>query len=151
MSLHDILNDCCAEFRKGEQVTTTVTGGMQVVDIYLMPHVSEAPPHLVQVDVHFMVIGVKAANAAEHRDDLVAILEPHRALLERGPSFMTIAQEFEIEQDRAFHLMAVGQVLGFWSVMTPSVFRLTGTMADRAALAGYVMTNGYRPEREKAA
>jgi len=151
MDLHSILNDCCAEFRKGAEVTTRTVGNIEVTDVYMMPHVDDAPPHLVLVDVHFMFVGVKAATAAELREDLIAILDEHRHLLERGPSFMTIAQEFEIEQDRAFHLMAVGEILGFWKVLTPSVFRLTGTMADRAALAGYVLTSGYKPEREKAA
>jgi hypothetical protein len=150
LDLISILNDCCAEFRKGAEVTTRAVGNIDVTDVWLMPHVDAAPPHLVLVDVHFMIIGVKAANAAEHREDLIAILEPHRPLLERGPSFMTIAQEFEIEQDRAFHLMAVGEILRFWRVMTPSVFRLTGTMADRAAAAGYVMISGYEKEEEAA-
>lgn len=151
MDVISILKDCCAEFRKGAETTTKTVGAMQVVDIYLMPHISDAPGHLEQVDVHFMWIGVDPLAAAVHRDQMIAILEPHRPLLERGPSFMTIAQEFEIEQDHALCLMAFGQVVGFWQVLTPKVFRLTGTMADRAAAAGYVMTSGYKTEREKAA
>jgi hypothetical protein len=146
MDLHGILNACCAEFRKGEETVTTTVGAMQVTDVYLMPHVDEAPAHLVQVDVHFMIIGVKAATAAEHRDALIAILEPHRSQLERGPSFLGISHMFGIEQDRAFHLMAVGQVLGFWKVATPSAFSLTGDMAHRAAMNGYVMISGYKTE-----
>lgn len=149
-TVHDIVRGCSFEFRKGEPITTRIIGIVEVVEVFAMPHINDAPGHLEQVDVHFMWIGVDRDKALLHEQDLVAILEPHRPLLERGPSFMTIAQEFEVEQDVALSLMAVGQVLGFWSVMTPAVFRLKGEMADRAAAAGYVLINGYRTG-EKAA
>lgn len=143
-NIFDAIRGCSFEFRKGEQITTRKVGIVEVVEVFAMPHIDEAPGHLEQVDVHFMWIGVDKAKAEEFQAEFIRFLEPHRPLLERGPSFMTIAQEFEVEQDVAFHIMAVGQALGFWKVMTPAIFRLTGTMADRAAAQGYVMINGYK-------
>lgn len=146
----NIIGGTCCQFRKGESVVTRSTGAIDVVEVFSMPHIDEAPAHLEKVDVHFMVIGVDPDLAAPHKQDFIAIVEPHRELMERGPSFLTIAQEFEIEQDAAFAVMALGQAYGFWKVVTPAAFHLKGEMADRAAGVGYVMTSGYTTQERAA-
>jgi hypothetical protein len=151
--LKSILSECCHLFRKGEAVTTRTIGGgvMEVTEIFAMPHVDQAAPDLRMVDVHFMKIGVDPIGAELHRDDLQAILYPHRHDLVLGPSYLAIAGMLEIEQDFAFAVMAMGEVLGIWRVITPATFGLTGEHADGAAGSGYIMISGYRTGSEVAA
>ena len=53
------------------------------------------------------------------------------------------------DQGAAFQLMALGQVLGLWEVITPSSLGLTGERASMAAGAGYLMISGYHPEKKE--
>jgi len=148
--LHTILAECCHQFRTGEEIVERHVGPVTVTEVYAMPHVDDAAPDLKLIDCHFMKIGVDPVGAELHRHDLIAILDRHSDWLVNGPSYMRIAAELEIEQDIAFMLMAIGEVLGLWRVITPATFDLDGELAERAARTGFIMINGYRQE-EKAA
>src|SRR4051794_4650173 len=102
--LYEILRDTTTELRKGrvfegapslvEQAgrgdDELIGGG--VLEVYAMPHVNEAPPGIVKVDVIFEVIGVDKQRAEQHRAELIALLNdyPDPAELAGGPSYIAV-------------------------------------------------------------
>lgn len=148
----DILRATTRQFRKGEDVTEKVAGRIRVFDIYMMPHVADADPNLVMVDVWFINVGVDKAVAKTKREELVTLLNewPTEQPLTSGLSYITIGGELG-SQDYALCLIALGSVLGLWKVITPGF--LVGddkAKGDELAGAGFIMADGYRPEKAHA-
>lgn len=151
-----ILAEVTQEFRKGEAVTEKVTGSVRVVDVYMMPHVSDAHPGLEMVDVWYINVGVDKTKALTRRDELVALLDewPTEQPLTSGLSYITMGGELG-SQDMALRLIAVGTALGFWRVVSPAFLMaspdkpggITKEKADELAGGGFVMASGYRPEK----
>lgn len=158
--LYEILSETTVQLRKGEVFEGTPElveaaksddpealekAGGGVLEIFAMPHESEARPDLEKVDLHFVTIGVDKALAEERRADLVAILNdyPDPEELAGGPSYIAVGGQIG-DQGAAFQLFALGKVLGLWSIITPGTFGMTGKDADRAAGNGYIMISGYR-------
>jgi hypothetical protein len=153
-----ILMDATIELRKGEVFEGTPelveqakrgekpTGG-GVLEIYAMPHVDEAAPDLIKVDVEFEIIGVHKATAEHHRDELVKLLQdyPEPDRLAAGPSYIEVGATIG-SQSNAFRLFAVGKVLGFWDVITPALFGMSGDQARQMAGNGFIMISGFNPE-----
>lgn len=142
--LYEILAETTVQLRKGPEVTEHESKDLHVVEIFDMPHVSEATKGLVQVDVELLVIGVDPVKAAAHRDELIAILRdyPEPQELKDGPSYITVGARIG-DQGAAFCLFALGQVLGLWKVITPRMLGVTGEVARRAAGNGYVLIGSY--------
>lgn len=143
-----ILDATTTQFRKGAARTerTINEAGLKVIDVYVMPHVKEAPADLVMVDVHFMEIGVDKAAAERHRADLLEILDayPEPERLAGGPSYIEVGGIIG-DQGRAFQLFALGQALELWRVITPkSLLGEEGERADRLAGSGMIMITGYK-------
>jgi len=149
--LFSILRDCCFEFRKGPEVTTKRIGIVEVTEVFAMPHVDEASPALAQVDCHYLIIGVDPERAVCARSTLVPILDQHADFLRTGPSYITVANEFQMEQGTAFQLMALGEVLGLWDVITPARLRIEGEDAEQIAGNGGIWISTYRNVKEQAA
>lgn len=149
--LWEIVRDTTAEFRKGAAVTTdTRIEGVDVVHVYAMPHADHVPPELEQVDVHFEIVGVDKNRAEARRADLLGVLrEWPDDRLAAGPSYIE-AGGVVGDQGVALRLYALGQVLGFWQVITPERLGMTGETAERAAGAGYVMVTGFRDPELRA-
>lgn len=152
--LHTILNQCSMQLRKGEEIVeepATDERPIRVTHIYAMPHESEALPTVEKVDLHFVVIGVNKEEAEKHRDELAAILAdyPDKQELASGPSYIAVGARIG-DQGAAFQLFAVGQVLGFWKVITPKMLGMEGAFADQAAGSGYIMISGFHPEQKAA-
>lgn len=142
--LWDIVQDATTEFRKGAAVTTDARSDIEVVHVYAMPHADRAPDELEQVDVHFEIVGVDRERAEARRDELLSVLrEWPDGRLATGPSYIE-AGGVVGDQGVALRLYALGQVLGFWEVVTPARLGLTGESAEQAAGAGYVMVTGFR-------
>jgi hypothetical protein len=121
----------------------TLPGG--VVDIYMMPSLSEAPVDTIKVDCHFLVVGVERMKAELHREefrDLVKAM-PDYSTLADGPSYIAVGGMLG-SQSLAFRFFALGQALGFWDVITPKRMGLTGPAADQMAGNGFVMMTGPR-------
>lgn len=145
-----LLNECCVQLRKGAEVE--VKGG--AVHMYAMPHESEVDEGegdiWRKVDVHFVQIGVRRDKAEAHREELRSLLseypEPER--LKSGPSYIEVGAVIG-DQGMALKLFALGEVLGFWKVITPGTLRLTGVQADEAAGAGFVMISGFNSAQKK--
>lgn len=143
--LSQIIRGVTTEFRKGEEVTEINVGGVRRVDVYAMPHESEAPEDLERIDVHFMTVGVSKEGAERERDRLAGILNsyPNPDSLASGPSYIDVGATLG-SQDAALRLFALGEVLGMWEVITPERLGFTGHEAVELAGAGMVMTSGYK-------
>lgn len=142
--LYRILGETTIQLRKGAAVEESTSDPLQVVDIYLMPHESDARPDLERVDMELVVIGVDKATAATRKDELVAILReyPKPERLTHGPSYIEVGAEIG-NQGAAFQLFALGKVLGLWDVITPSKLGITGDQAREMAGSGFVMMTPY--------
>lgn len=145
--LHKIVRETTAMFRKGPTETTRVVGPIEVVEIYAMPHVDDAPATLDLIDVGPMVVGVDRAKALARKAELVALLKEYPVgELERGPSYITVGGHIG-SQDAALCLFALGEVLNVWRLMTPARLGATpGSDLEKQAIgAGFVMIDGFRP------
>lgn len=153
--LYHILGETTCQLRKGEEIEGTpelveqikrgdkeLKGG-GVVEIYDMPHVSEARPDLNKIDMEFVVIGVDRKKAEEHKQELIEILnEMDPQMMRDGPSYIHMGAEIG-DQGAAFQLFALGKTLGLWNVITPKSFGFSGEEARRLAGAGMVLMSGY--------
>ncbi len=107
---------------------------------------------LEKVDCHFMVVGVNKPRALEIKDELLKILAewPSQAWgssvpkLQEGPSYIHVGGVVG-DQGAAFQLFALGQVLGFWNVLIPEKFGITGVQANELAGSGFVYIDGFNP------
>lgn len=150
--LYEILDETTTQLRKGEEIEERKEDGVHVVEVYAMPHESEAKDGIEKVDCHFIVVGVDKAKAKKIKEELVGILAdwPLEAWgapvpkLQDGPSYIHAGGAIG-DQGKAFQLFALGQVLGFWKVITPESLGITGDQANQLAGSGFVMIEGYRP------
>jgi len=120
--------------------------GGGVADIYCMPHVNDARTELVRVDCHFIFVGVDKIKSDQYKNEIIGILKtyPQPERLAAGISYIEIGGVLG-SQDMAMSLMALGEVLGLWKVISPAFFNMTGPDADRVAGCGFVMTTGFKP------
>ena len=148
--LFEILNETTAEFRHGPEKTTEEKDGYEVINVYAMPHVSQANEELEKVDCHFIVVGVDKEKAKQYREELIDILKTYPQLdrLMGGPSYIEVGGEIG-SQDGALRLFALGKVLKFWDVIIPASLGFTGAEADSLAGRGYVMISGFSLSRMK--
>lgn len=150
--LMEILGQTTFEFRKGEVISKKEVGAVSVTDIYMMPHVSEAPSDLKMVDVIFEVIGVDKTKAESFRKEIIDIINTYPSLdrLAGGPSYIEVGGVLG-SQSAAFMLYALGEVLGLWKVITPKSLGITDeAQALELAGGGFVMISGYRPASVEA-
>lgn len=144
--LWEVIRETTREFRKGEEVTEQKKGRLRVVEIFAMPHESEIPEGLEQVDCHFITVGIDKAKAEEYRQELMGLLldYPIPGHLEQGPSYIEVGGVVG-DQGMALRLFALGKVLGFWDVIIPEKLGITGSEADQMAGMGFVMISGFKP------
>jgi hypothetical protein len=118
---------------------------------------ADDPEHeVVDVSVHFFTVHVNRNGAEAVRSLLVEILDEYPEVdqfgneqggvenLRAGLSYIALGSAVG-SQELALMLMAVGEVCGFWKVITPEVLGMTGEAADNLAGRGMVMCDGYRP------
>lgn len=143
--LREITLLCAQDFRKTkEEITKSVQNGIPVVDVWAMPYIEDAPPELIQVDCHFIIVGVNKKLAEAHKDEFLEILRtyPQMDRLKGGPSYIEVGAHMG-SQDGAMLLFAIGEVLGFWKVVTPKVLGIEGQPGHNLALAGLVNISGF--------
>lgn len=154
--LYAILRETTVQLRKGEvyegtpELVEQAKAGQElkgggVLEINMMPHVDDASDRFEKVDVEFLVIGVDKTAAERHRDELITILKtyPEQARLAKGPSYIEVGAIIG-DQGAAFQLFALGHALGFWKVLTPAVFGITGDEARTMAGNGFVLISGLK-------
>jgi hypothetical protein len=141
--IHKILSECTVQLRKGAAVTESDVGAVHVTEVFDAPHESESDG-LTKVDVHFVTIGVDRAKADAARAALADELASYPNGLDRGPSYIEVGAELG-DQGAALSLFGLGQVLGFWKVITPEALGITGDRARQLAGSGFVMCSGFTP------
>lgn len=132
----------CLQLRKGSEVETK-NGATHV---FAMPHVDEAGD-LKQVDLHFIVIGVRQwLMTDENRSAFVRLCDsyPEPERFAGGPSYIELGGVFG-DQGVALMFMATGEAFGLWKVITPKSLGIAGAEADQLAGSGMVLMSGYRP------
>jgi hypothetical protein len=141
--LNEILDQTCASFRKGEKIVGN--------HFYGFPHVStvEGRGDTELVDCHFIKVGVLKQKAEEVRAELIEILNEYPDLeqLKGGVSYIELGVVLG-SQDRAFELLALGQVTHLWRVVTPATMGVTGEVADNMADMGFIFESGYSTNHE---
>jgi hypothetical protein len=102
------------------------------------------------VGVHFFYVIVLMEKARSLREELVQLLldYPQPDRLRGGPSYIELGGVVG-DQGVALRLCALGEVLGFWKVMTPESMGFSGEEAQSLAGKGMVMITGFRPEEVK--
>ena len=144
--LRQLVADCSAQFRKGEEVVDASTDSLRVTHVFDMPPVSDAE-NLRKVDVHFVVIGVDTARAEESREEIknIILANSDELQIKEGPSYISTGAVLG-DQGFALQLYGVGAVLGFWKIITPETLGLSDGLADAAAGNGYIMVDGFDPD-----
>lgn len=144
--LHEILVECTRQFRKGPKEERSKVGGLDVVEVWFMPHVDDAPPGLDMIDVVVQWVGVDKAKAETHRDEFIQILRTYpNGRLADGPSYIEVGAEIG-SQEAAFLMFALGQTLGLWRVVTPASIGAPPERFKELAELGFVMITGFRGE-----
>jgi hypothetical protein len=140
--LNQILNETTIQLRKGAEITES----SGVVEIFKMPHVSEAQPWVEKIDLHFIVVGVDKERAEQSRSELIELLKtyPQPDRLVGGPSYIEVGAVLG-DQGAALQLFALGQVLGLWKVITPATLGFKeGPTSDQMAGGGFIMISGFK-------
>jgi hypothetical protein len=143
--LYEILKETTVSLRKGETKTEKTEGNVKVVNLYFMPHVSDVTD-VEKVDLHFIVVGVKKAEAEKRKGEFIELIKtyPDFNRFRQGLSYIELGGEIG-SQEEALKLMALGNVLGLWDIITPEKLGITGEKADELAGGGMVMIAGYNP------
>lgn len=145
-TIHKALMACVKTYRKQEDAIRaySVGGGLVgVMEINTDPHEAQCPSMLTKVDVHFFIAGVDKEAALWWRPQVIEALAEDAETLKKGPSYLTLGAVVG-DQQAALMLMALGQVMGLWRVVTPAMLRVPLDMQERAAGNGYVLISGYR-------
>lgn len=142
--LHHILSETTVQLRKGPQVETRKAGPVEVVEVFAMPHVDEAPD-LEKIDLVFVMIGVDRAKAEHYKPQLVALLNeyPDKRELSGGPSYIHVGATIG-DQGAALQLFALGKALGLWDIITPALLGFTGDEMLEKAGMGMIWITGFR-------
>src|SRR5882724_4591501 len=145
--LYKYVNACASQVRKSDKVTTRKTGNVQVTEIFAMPSRDEieAAADLQFVDLHFIEIAVNKQLADQGRALFIDWCDsyPRPDRLAEGPSYIELGGVLG-DQGFALMVMAVGKILGLWSILIPKMFGIEGAEADQMAGVGHVMISGYR-------
>lgn len=145
--LYEILAETTIQLRKGDEIVYAKNGSS--ISVYAMPHESEVisddKTNIEKVDCFFKTIGVKKDVALKHREELVGILRgyPQPERLASGPNYIEVGAEIG-DQGAAFQLFALGQVLNFWKVVTPTILGMSGERAELLAGMGFIMITGFK-------
>ena len=111
-------------------------------------------PHLIKVDVVFMLVGVDKAKAEAHRQEFTEwmLAFPDKKMLAGGPaagSYFKVGKKIG-DQDGALRFFALGHVLELWEVVTPEDIGWTGQKAATLAESGGVYTTGWVDPKQHA-
>ncbi len=143
MSIQTAIMDCADMFRKGDEVVREQVGDVDVTHVFAMPHEDEIDGAVERRDMHFVTVAISKERLEVVKDEIEAWCDEHANDLVNGPSYIALGGILG-SQDLALMLMAVGDVLGYWEVITPERLGLEGEAARRAAGIGYIMTTGYK-------
>lgn len=151
LALYGILADTTELFRHDSVVEgaagaqTFVRASTGDVEPTSLRHISLADGRLEMVPLCFVTAGVWREEALKHEKAVLELLDryPDPLRMAEGPSYIEVGSVLD-SRDAALRLFALGRVLGFWSIFTPSAFGMTGKEAERAARDGFVTISGWQ-------
>jgi hypothetical protein len=148
VQIREITHLCVKAHRKGEiESVTTTPQGLEVKEMFFMPHANEIPAGLVRLDVEFFIAAIDKVEAEKHKADL-------KVMIEEGMGAERLSKEIGYidwggligDQETALMFMALGDVMGFWMLLTPSRMGMPADMCRTMAGAGMITTSPYRWE-----
>lgn len=158
--VRDLLDETTAIYRPdGPEVVEADHEGVKVTHVWVdTPQESEAPDPDALVDLHFFRVAVDRERAEAKRAVLDAVLAgwpldptymPDNRLTQ-GPSYIELGAQIgtAMGQQDAMRLMALGETLGTWRIVTPRRLlgnTITDAEADAMAGRGFVLIDGYKP------
>lgn len=148
--LYALLEDTTTVVRKDDDpvVSERQVGQLQVTEVLGYPTSDEAAleDDTAKVDLVFVDIAVDRKKVERQREAFQEVvdvyLEPDR--LVQGPSYIEIAGVLGVEQETAFRFMAVGEVLGYWQVVSGKTLGLDDATAKQMAGQGILMISGLK-------
>lgn len=150
--LYEILQDATRVYRKGEAVERRQMGNVEVVEVFGYEHTdnASAEDNFEKVDMVFVDVVVDKARAEQYRQSLINILEdyPQPEKLAGGPSYIELAPNLGMEQEGTLRLMALGEALGLWGVVSGKTMGMDDVTTMELAGRGFLMITGYKIGRE---
>lgn len=140
--LNEVIRRFTKEFRKGPSVQSQQSGAVTVVNVWMMPSADKIPADCKAVDVHFIAVAVNTNMSRVDQKTLYETLLTYPRF-SQGPSYIEIGGVLG-DQGLALRLFALGEALGFWTVVTPATLGMEGVTADEMAGLGLVMIDGLR-------
>ena len=159
MQIYDILRATTGEFRKGSDLVIDgqpatdeqraaynaaldakeIPRVGNVVELNFMPPLDAMREDLEKVDMHFFVVGVAKDEAEKYRQEIADWMRSNYTAEELQGEIPYTALGGAIgDQGLAMRLMALGQVLGLWKVLTPEVMGIPEPMASEMAGMGFI-------------
>jgi len=149
--LYNLLQEVTQIYRKGEIVVNKkIKNGEdgEVTEIFGYKHTENSSNvnSYQKVDMIFVDIVVDKTKAEEKKSELETILKdyPEPSRLQQGPSYIEIAPNIGLEQESALRLMAVGEVLGMWKVLSAKNLGLDDEKALEMAGYGFLNISDYK-------
>ena len=148
--LYEIIQNSTRVFRKGEAIERKQVENVAVTEVFGYDHTSEAPKGdgFDKVDMVFVDVVVDKAIAEHYRTNLAEELRgyPQPERLAGGPSYIELAPNIGMEQEGALRLMALGQTLGLWKVVSGKTMGMDDATTRELAGRGLLMISGYKPQ-----
>lgn len=145
--LYQILEQTTTVYRKGELVEEKKVGDLAVTEVFGYPHTKDAPDQgHKKIDMIFVDVVVDERKALTIKEELENILSsyPQPERLAGGPSYIELSPNCGLEQEGGLRLMALGEVLGLWNVMSGKTLGLNEEAALALAGQGFLMISGYK-------
>ena len=145
--LYQILQETTMQLRKGGEVEEQKVGNINISKVFAIPHESEYKGNgIVKIDCHYIIVAVDKVKTEKYREELITILKeyPTPDRLTEGPSYIEVGAQIG-DQGATLQLFALGEVLGFWSIITPKTLGVTDSeVADQMAGSGMIMISGFK-------
>lgn len=148
--LYKIVQNSTKVFRKDEAVERKQVGNVAVTEVFGYPRTSEAPSGngFDKIDMVFVDVVVNKIIAENYRSDLIEELRsyPQPERLRKGPSYIELAPNLGMEQEGALRLMAMGQTLGLWKVLSGKTMGMNDAETRELAGIGFLSISGYKTQ-----
>jgi hypothetical protein len=146
---YELLRETTFLVRYGQKVEQSMYRGMQVTEVYAMPHADEVDKNECEV-INLCLVGVAIIKdrARGIEEKFIKYLKdyPDPTRFKSGPSYIEIGAAIG-SQDLAFQMIALGAYLKLWSVFTPLNVGVKGHDAINAARNGFVMMGYFDIEK----
>jgi len=158
ISLYNILNETTKVYRKGDAISTRTSEDIGVVELFGYPSTDtssnviskDAKDLYEKVDMVFINVVVDKNKAEMYKSNIENILKdyPDHLRLAQGPSYIELSPNLDLEQEGGLRLMALGKVLGLWSVISGKSLGLSDAESLNLAGMGLLNISGYNPNKK---